>query len=99
TSESYTLSLHDALPISEDAGRADSGYRPRQQRLPVEDEQCQTNQVVAEPREDPDQGGPARVLADKGTGQVADAVQAEPPCEEERSEEHTSELQSRRDLV
>src|SRR5690349_23887818 len=56
TTEIYTLSLHDALPISRAAGR-------RRQRLP---ERVGTGSRV-------------------GRGQ--------------RSEEHTSELQSRRDLV
>src|SRR5690349_25068859 len=74
TTEIYTLSLHDALPISV-ARRARErvvvvvpGLAHRQQRQP------------------------------EHVGRLV--VDVEPPrAEEVRSEEHTSELQSRRDLV
>src|SRR5690349_22963729 len=64
TTEIYTLSLHDALPISrrEDQDRA-SGRRVGSRHL-----------------------------------QQVPAADPSPPCRR-RSEEHTSELQSRRDLV
>src|SRR5690349_22433002 len=63
TSEIYTLSLHDALPIYKDVGSGDMSKAPQQL-----DE-----------------------LAKSGSKAVrASAL---------RSEEHTSELQSRRDLV
>src|SRR3954470_16368437 len=61
TTEIYTLSLHDALPISA----------------------CGT------PRRDRTAGAPQRSRAGDPHGRAA----------EHRSEEHTSELQSRRDLV
>src|SRR5690349_22039469 len=71
TTEIYTLSLHDALPIyGGDRGLAVAGGDPvKQQR---------GDQAAAE-------------------GCERQGVDAE--CEVERSEEHTSELQSRRDLV
>src|SRR5690349_24877326 len=68
TPEIYTLSLHDALPIS--------GARRRRRRLP---DQAFRDRRVRGARA---RAGPART-ADLG----------------DRSEEHTSELQSRRDLV
>src|SRR5438874_13684489 len=68
----YTLSLHDALPISDrqhvGAGRSRSGRRWL--RLDLAD-------------------GP--LLSDRGEASVVRCAS--------RSEEHTSELQSRRDLV
>src|SRR2546427_8861321 len=64
TTEIYTLSLHDALPISEALKHA----------------------VVRQPRADGVDGDTARR---QGDGEVA----------HERSEEHTSELQSQSNLV
>src|SRR5690349_22592321 len=86
TPEIYTLSLHDALPIS------DQDYRERHGDPDLE-------------RSERDRGSNRRLDAE-----VSDHAQAcvdhtgvKPPrhvdAEEERSEEHTSELQSRRDLV
>src|SRR5690349_23202326 len=72
TTEIYTLSLHDALPISH-AGR-DGGrrhVRPRRRWLPPLLRRCA----------------------------VARAALREDALRQRRSEEHTSELQSRRDLV
>src|SRR5207249_10017839 len=69
TTEIYTLSLHDALPIYRDAARRDGG------------------------------GGPARHRGDRGDG-LQGAVHAGGAAHRAlRSEEHTSELQSRFDLV
>src|SRR3712207_8539824 len=76
TTEIYTLSLHDALPIFDH---------------PI----------------DPPAGAAraAGVAADAGAGagrvaaRVAAGVSAEPPDQPHRSEEHTSELQSRQYLV
>src|SRR5690349_23939090 len=79
----YTLSLHDALPISRpssSAGRPDRGPPPG----PLEDEPG-----AAEAR----WHGRARPT-------TAPAGAVDPPGPSTaRSEEHTSELQSRRDLV
>src|SRR5690606_41945586 len=74
TSLLYTLSLHDALPISPPAGR-----RPRRTR-----------------------GG--RRSGRRGTTRSAPTEQSrgsggDPRCGRARSEEHTSELQSRENLV
>src|SRR5690349_24208725 len=70
TTEIYTLSLHDALPISTRCSRP----RPRPARPPE--------------RRSAPPGGPGAVPARPGS------TRRRP-----RSEEHTSELQSRRDLV
>src|SRR5690349_24391409 len=64
TTEIYTLSLHDALPISDEGGEA--AAQPAHAGRPV---------------------GIDRDVADLAGGAAR------------RSEEHTSELQSRRDLV
>src|SRR3712207_7589139 len=69
TTEIYTLSLHDALPILRDDGRG------------IEE----VSGLVAEPRRAGEHGVPDG---------VRDAVRAR-----RRSEEHTSELQSRQYLV
>src|SRR5690349_24107250 len=69
TTEIYSLSLHDALPISDDEAVAVRGH----DRLL----EAQLEEPPAELREP--RGGLARAVV--------------------RSEEHTSELQSRRDLV
>src|SRR5204863_8462762 len=87
TTEIYTLSLHDALPIYDDPELAEgvpdeSGPLDRR-RGPVEDR-------------GPDERGledqPHRRIDD---GDLPDLI----VVREDRSEEHTSELQSRRDLV
>src|SRR5438874_12751381 len=67
TTEIYTLSLHDALPISQRADRVRDGRDPQRGR----------NDARAGERQ-------PRGHRQRGDG---------------RSEEHTSELQSRRDLV
>src|SRR5436309_12539207 len=67
TTEIYTLSLHDALPICEDLGQAGPG---------------------ADRRVDVDDLGP-----------VGEPDGEHPLGQGERSEEHTSELQSRENLV
>src|SRR5204863_9615536 len=84
TSEIYTLSLHDALPIWE----LREGRLPPPGRLPGLRSQVDRQDAASPARRQGDRrhvhGHPRR------TGPVRDA---------ERSEEHTSELQSRRDLV
>src|SRR3712207_7244750 len=75
TTEIYTLSLHDALPISVD-GQPAVG--------PVE------NAVLVQPRK--------QQLAAKAVV-VADPAAGDCEPEDARSEEHTSELQSRQYLV
>src|SRR5438874_5361277 len=73
TTEIYTLSLHDALPISRGAGVPPGAVRDRHR------------QDARVPR-----AGVSRHCAHAGAARNDPAV---------RSEEHTSELQSRRDLV
>src|SRR3712207_7265069 len=75
TTEIYTLSLHDALPISGDA-RAVVGHARRGRR-----------DVAAVPRAEGAAAARRPVLHAVGTGHAG------------RSEEHTSELQSRQYLV
>src|SRR5204862_7711282 len=72
TSDPYTLSLHDALPIS-----------------PVEHVRRRVTQSLEDPRE----------IGRVDIARLARAVNHDRPVRPERSEEHTSELQSRRDLV
>src|SRR2546428_5493852 len=67
TTEIYTLSLHDALPISIGRGERQSSFRA------------------------------ALAFAYAVAGRAADALRIGDECI--RSEEHTSELQSRSDLV
>src|SRR5690349_23116257 len=73
TTEIYTLSLHDALPISERERIIAAAKAEAQQEYATAREQLR-NQVA-----DLAVAGAAKIL--------------------QRSEEHTSELQSRRDLV
>src|SRR5690349_22588431 len=78
TSKTYSLSLHDALPILKDVGRdpaaaAEMARRSGQRGVPV----IATDDEV--------QGGFSQKWFDRRFP--------------DRSEEHTSELQSRRDLV
>src|SRR5688572_32570279 len=74
--EIYTLSLHDALPISRLIGH---GQRDDQTDLVDEDQPIEARQIDAE----------AERRADRH----------QDPEEQERSEEHTSELQSQSNLV
>src|SRR3712207_8255625 len=82
TTEIYTLSLHDALPISAGDGEAgeDEGGALRDERI--------------------DPVAPAEMGEDRhrqiGPGREAERVEDHQPG---RSEEHTSELQSRQYLV
>src|SRR3712207_9454869 len=81
TTEIYTLSLHDALPIfRRDLEHLSEPTRREQHRLRVEDV---------------DLAGCDLVRDDAG----ARAVDHDQVEDEERSEEHTSELQSRQYLV
>src|SRR5690349_22177175 len=73
TTQIYTLSLHDALPISDPLPRRGVGLRPAR---------CQPGRHRRHPV--------GAVLP----GQLRDGGRSR-----RRSEEHTSELQSRRDLV
>src|SRR3712207_7355803 len=79
TTEIYTLSLHDALPISRAPAR---GAAER----------------LAEPARVAGAEEGALVAREVGGGERLAAVRAE-PAHEPRSEEHTSELQSRQYLV
>src|SRR3712207_8046015 len=79
TTEIYTLSLHDALPISAGPARARAA-RPRRARLPPA-------RLVPAP-------GPRPGLLQRPRAQHGELV-----GDAARSEEHTSELQSRQYLV
>src|SRR3712207_9043930 len=74
TTEIYTLSLHDALPISGSAREPDSDSRPRAGSQPAQD-------------------------AHEVRSVKADAAGRRTSRLRVRSEEHTSELQSRQYLV
>src|SRR2546428_12205208 len=76
TTEIYTLSLHDALPIS-------VGALSHRLRRPGHEPGARRRHLHARVRH----GGPSRVAARRRS------------CHRGRSEEHTSELQSRSDLV
>src|SRR3712207_9437674 len=78
TTEIYTLSLHDALPISE-----------REQRHQTQHQQV-GERVLPEP---------GLELAHEPAGPGAQRVAKGSPGCQVRSEEHTSELQSRQYLV
>src|SRR3712207_7014276 len=78
TTEIYTLSLHDALPI---------WVRARQLIEPIVDRRRF--------RHDPPEGVRRHAKASRH----ADAVDPRQPAQARRSEEHTSELQSRQYLV
>src|SRR5690349_23992390 len=80
TTEIYTLSLHDALPIS--------GY------LYVFDREVYADKSLGEPY----LIFPTTALRG-GDNLVKAGRVVEIPSHDDRSEEHTSELQSRRDLV
>src|SRR5207249_6586517 len=88
TTQTYTLSLHDALPIS-GAGRA--GYRTPGGTLPGRGAVHPAARAPAGRGVPPDlRVRPVRGHRPAGTGSRGGT---------ERSEEHTSELQSRFDLV
>src|SRR5687768_17664024 len=76
TTEIYTLSLHDALPISGQGERSERREGRREQRLDV---------------------GARRTGGPPGRGEAE--LQRPELRERARSEEHTSELQSRLHLV
>src|SRR3712207_7937989 len=79
TTEIYTLSLHDALPISGRSGSSEEAHQmpPRRSRASA----IQSQYVVVD-----------RVCVSRSTTRVSWFQMA-------RSEEHTSELQSRQYLV
>src|SRR5206468_10175295 len=78
----YTLSLHDALPISRRQGH---GRRQRALQAP-------RHRRDAGPRRRPARGA-------RGAGEGRHVREARRRGRDPRSEEHTSELQSRSDLV
>src|SRR3712207_7091883 len=80
TTEIYTLSLHDALPISGRRWRAGDGGRPA------------ANARTARCPPDPQPAG-------RGSARCTSAGTPEGRTRCARSEEHTSELQSRQYLV
>src|SRR3712207_9378851 len=81
TTEIYTLSLHDALPIWPDVAReaVDGPRRPWVERAVLDG---QVGEQATQSRE--------LLVGEPG---------ADPPGEPKRSEEHTSELQSRQYIV
>src|SRR5690606_40254704 len=93
--ETYTLSLHDALPIYQPrAERSNDPHRPgyagRKAAAPV----------LAASGAHRGAGGPEAREGGEASGRVARAFQASGPLRTHaRSEEHTSELQSRENLV
>src|SRR3712207_7524816 len=85
TTEIYTLSLHDALPISPRAGGPSP--RPRRGSAPAR-------------RRRPARGRPRRRCRPSGSvGRSPSAAACRAGTSGGRSEEHTSELQSRQYLV
>src|SRR3712207_9024899 len=86
TTEIYTLSLHDALPISEPHAVLDAGRNAKPPLFDLRDPPA-TPAVLARDVDDP--APPAAGRARLGARHLA----------QERSEEHTSELQSRQYLV
>src|SRR2546422_1576526 len=95
TTEIYTLSLHDALPISARRGRAPHDAR-RIQDLERRAQAAPTARSV-EPLKSVNEGSPQEARgADTGRPSSKNGF---PPLAAERSEEHTSELQSRLHLV
>src|SRR3712207_8537423 len=85
TTEIYTLSLHDALPISARRSRAPPRGSPRAPRS-ARTARRRYPRVERNPRASPPTPG-------------APAGRARGPPPARRSEEHTSELQSRQYLV
>src|SRR5436309_4995474 len=83
THETYTLSLHDALPICTESWMCSSMVCARRMRIP---------KLSTSPRSTP------QVLSPPARAPRA-AVEAGSLPSSERSEEHTSELQSRENLV
>src|SRR5207249_11372562 len=90
TTELYTLSLHDALPIfaSDLPGRSREDERQVVERIAVEDDRYRDRRAHGSERKETEE----RVETDSD-----DRVDGRD--EQQRSEEHTSELQSRFDLV
>src|SRR3712207_8303587 len=86
TTEIYTLSLHDALPISQAAAPRPGGERGVRAAARAEADGDAAGRRTAAP------GGGGRGAADGG-------VRARVRAGDGRSEEHTSELQSRQYLV
>src|SRR5204863_7354065 len=95
----YTLSLHDALPISLRSSRVSSGRRPGTRRTSGPASPFRTE--VDGDRADGVWLGESSwawfTACDSSTGRTANAGPGFPVLPV-RSEEHTSELQSRRDL-
>src|SRR5690606_41098269 len=95
TTHTPTLSLHDALPISgpagEPAGRRLTAARRLPPRIPRADFAIRPHRLL-------DARGAARLLRYRG-GDPGAVACAEPVRDPDRSEEHTSELQSRENLV
>src|SRR5690606_39288467 len=82
TTEIYTLSLHDALPISSSGSSKSIG-------LPSE---CISGSA-------PSAGRPSALRRNQMFGNAVKRCQATPIVRWDRSEEYTSELQSRENLV
>src|SRR5206468_12862328 len=96
TTESYTLSLHDALPISlNEFKRASNEFKAQVESEIANLERDTTPQIL--PPAHPPQGAVAGgSLTEISPAEREDNHIVKAP---DRSEEHTSELQSRSDLV
>src|SRR5206468_13111889 len=92
----YTLSLHDALPIYEAAGAAAVGDQYTQVGV-LRDDFGRLGAL--QPRPGLHERDAARHPPEPHHGRTARARRAPQPEGPARSEEHTSELQSRSDLV
>src|SRR5690606_39365523 len=83
--EIYTLSLHDALPIYLGIQAVQVAVLLDHQRVDLEQGQVVVLEQLGEANED--------------VGELLDLVTLQAQLEGQRSEEHTSELQSRENLV
>src|SRR5256885_10227232 len=95
TTEIYTLSLHDALPI---CGLAHEVQRRIPVEVPVHGRRLGVGRALRKQLEAEPVAGVVRVEQVARIGQQLAAVVG-PPLRGERSEEHTSELQSPCNLV
>src|SRR2546430_12739038 len=86
TTEIYTLSLHDALPISDTQRRSDQEHSHRADHVVPEEGHRWRAEV---------HGGHGRHARDE----TDERAKASRPRNHRRSEEHTSELQSQSNLV
>src|SRR5690606_39812356 len=102
TTETYTLSLHDALPIFDHEPTAEEIARLVDKPVNDVKRMLGLNERVASMDTPIGAGSDKSLLdtvADEGASDPADLLQDNNMCSCLRSEEHTSELQSRENLV